>query len=285
MSRSKYFCFTINNYTKDELDQLRRLESGSLLTYLICGIERGAGGTPHLQGYLEVPTRQRFSGVCKIPGLGRAHLETRKGNSKQAAEYCRKEGDFFEVGEISQVRQGKRTDLDDAIEDIKAGCSTSDLWNSHSKTMVRNSRGLLELWGQLKAQREVVTFPLDSFTFSLDFCEGTSHVVIGPSGCGKTSYARSCFPKALFCSHMDDLGKFDADRHEAIIFDDMGFSHMPRTAQIHLVDWDDDRSIHIRYKTAFIPRGTMKVFTSNTDDVFDLYDAAIKRRVTVHRVD
>lgn len=107
----------------------------------------------------------------------------------------------------------------------------------------------------------------------------------GPSGVGKTSYLRSRFPNALWVTHIDDLGTFDSAIHtDGIIFDDMSFTHLPRTAQIHLVDMDDDRSIHIRYGTATIPAGTQKFFTSNVREIFDLNDAAIARRVRVHHV-
>jgi hypothetical protein len=80
---------------------------------------------------------------------------------------------------------------------------------------------------------------------------------------------------------MDDLGNFDIANHTGIVFDDMCFKHLPRTAQIHLVDQDDDRSIHIRYTTAFIPAGTPKVFTSNTPDIFEVHDEAIDRRIHI----
>jgi len=83
---------------------------------------------------------------------------------------------------------------------------------------------------------------------------------------------------------MDGLVEFRSDYHEAIIFDDMSFSHMPRTAQIHLLDWDDDRRIHVRYTTVVIPKYTKKIFTSNMLDLFDLNDSAISRRVEIVNV-
>lgn len=81
-------------------------------------------------------------------------------------------------------------------------------------------------------------------------------------------------------SHMDQLKDYDATVHDGILFDDMSFKHMPRTAQIHIADMDDDRYIHIRYATAYIPKGTLKIATTNVRDIFD-DDAAIKRRCHV----
>lgn len=81
----------------------------------------------------------------------------------------------------------------------------------------------------------------------------------------------------LVVSHMDQLSEYSPDKHAGILFDDMDFKHMPRSAQIHIADYDQDRAIHVRYTCAVIPAGTLKVCTSNYRDVF-LEDSAIQRR-------
>lgn len=291
MSRTKYWCFTINNYTEDEFDQLGRLECGALITYLICGKERGDTGTPHLQGYIELATRQRIRGVKLIPGMSRAHVEPRKGTAAEASTYCTKDGDYFEIGDISKSPPnggGAGADLAAIVQAAIEGRSMRDLWAEFPVGMVRHHRGIRELIANTRENRFVVSHGADDFK---ERGEGeprmlhdnsVSHVIIGPSGTGKTSYAKAMYPKALLVSHMDDLGDFDPTVYEAIIFDDMSFLHMPRSAQIHIVDVDEDRSIHIRYKTAFIPRGTKKIFTTNEDIFLD--DPAINRRLKYHRI-
>ena len=84
-------------------------------------------------------------------------------------------------------------------------------------------------------------------------------------------------------SHLDQLGDYTAE-HDGIIFDDMSFEHHPRTSQIAIVDMEQPRAIHIRYKTAKIPKKVRKVFLSNVDSILDLNDGAIKRRVEVFRI-
>jgi len=105
-------------------------------------------------------------------------------------------------------------------------------------------------------------------------------VLWGESGCGKTTLARCLLPKALIVSHMDDLASY-SENHVGIIFDDMSFKHIPREAQIHLLDTDLPRSIHVRYRTAMIPANTPKIFTTNEECglIFTMPDAAIARRV------
>lgn len=85
----------------------------------------------------------------------------------------------------------------------------------------------------------------------------------GPSGYCKTQYAVTLFENPLIVSTFDWLGKFKPDFHDGIVFDDVCCKDIPRSTMIHLLDWDMDRTIRIRYKDAFIPKNTKKVFTSN----------------------
>lgn len=102
MSRSNYWCFTINNPTDEETEGLQQLVPSGKATYLIYGKETGASGTYHLQGYIELPKRLRPNGLKLL--LPRAHIEVRKGNSLQASEYCRKDGDIYEAGIINLLK-------------------------------------------------------------------------------------------------------------------------------------------------------------------------------------
>lgn len=289
--RAKYWVWTLNNPSVEERAELARLVDDAHATYVVYGDEVGAeNGTPHLQGYLELPNRLRLTQVRRLPGLARAHFEKRRGTQAQAVEYCQKDGQYLEFGILSEVSQGKRSDLDRAVEAIKDGCTRGELWRQFPKVMVRHHKGMLALYDKLHPRKMKPGFSLDSFSFALpdvddERFKGRSWILLGNSGCGKTAYCRSRFPKALFVSHMDELTQYDPDEYpDGIVFDDMAFSHMPRTAQIHIVDRDDDRSIHVRYTMAFIPAGTFKIFTSNVLTLFDIDDPAIKRRVAIFNV-
>lgn len=291
MSRSKYWCFTVNNYTTEDEQSLKSLFLHGKCTYLVFQREEGESGTPHLQGYIELHDRLRLACVKRLGGLQRAHLELRRGTAEQARAYCLKEESrtstplVVELGTISKPAQGKRTDLDRALDDIREGATIGQLWADHPKVMVRYRGAMQEAISRLGPQKKRKTFPLETFTNVPEFEEGYSHILCGPAGCGKSALVKAKYPTALWVTHMDDLVQFDGDRHEAIIFDDMSFTHMPRGAQIHIVDQDDDRSIHVRYTVAHIPANTIKVFTTNVRQIFDLDDPAIKRRVKVHIVD
>ena len=107
----------------------------------------------------------------------------------------------------------------------------------------------------------------------------TSIVIMGETGCGKTTWAKIHAPKpCLFVSHIDQL-KLLRKYHKSIIFDDMNFTHIHREAQLHLVD-DDKRAIHVRYGTATLQKGLIKIFTCNVP-CLSWEDPAIRRRINL----
>ncbi|APA62647.1 putative replication protein [uncultured virus] len=98
MSQTKYWCFTLNNYTDlDEVTLKAQVLIGEF-SYVVYGLEVGAQGTKHLQGYLEVPKRCRLTALKKILGAN-YHFEARRGTQKQAIDYACKEGNFYEYGQ------------------------------------------------------------------------------------------------------------------------------------------------------------------------------------------
>jgi len=60
------------------------------------GDEIGDNGTPHVQGFIIMNVRTERSSMSRM--FPRAYLAVMKGNSQQAADYCKKEGDFTEIG-------------------------------------------------------------------------------------------------------------------------------------------------------------------------------------------
>lgn len=113
-SRALRWVFTLNNWTQEEHDLLCSVanDESKRVRYLVFGKEVGEQGTPHLQGYVEFEAAVRFTTVKNRLGLQRAHVEVAKGSAQQNREYCTKEGDFEEFGEVAPVGQGRRTDLE-----------------------------------------------------------------------------------------------------------------------------------------------------------------------------
>lgn len=112
MSRARGWCFTVNNP-----DTKPTVEMWGVPKYLVIGMEVGESGTPHWQGYVEYDQPKTLAGMKKIHAT--AHFEKRMGTPKQAADYCKKDGEYIEHGELPA--QGKRTDLEEACTDILSG--------------------------------------------------------------------------------------------------------------------------------------------------------------------
>lgn len=105
-----------------------------------------------------------------------------------------------------------------------------------------------------------------------------SIILTGSTGIGKTTWAMTRCPKpSLLISHLDQLRQFRAEYHKSIVFDDMSFHHQPVTAQIHLVDHNVPRAIHIRYGIITLPANLVKIFTCNEYPF--TANSAIQRRV------
>lgn len=115
--RSRRWVFTLNNYTDNDCERLAALAPPAI-RYIVFGREVGENGTPHLQGYVEFINARNLAGVRELIS-DRAHFETARGNPAQASEYCKKDGQFTEIGEIS--RQGARTDLEECAELVRLG--------------------------------------------------------------------------------------------------------------------------------------------------------------------
>jgi len=96
--RCRGWCFTINNPSEWDRAEVESLQSQA--EYYVVGRETGECGTPHLQGYVRFKNPVGFRRVKQL--LSRAHIEAQKGTPLEAANYCKKDGDFDEWGELKR---------------------------------------------------------------------------------------------------------------------------------------------------------------------------------------
>lgn len=85
---SRFWCFTLNNYTKVEMETLEAVCNAKNIEYCF-GEEIGAQGTPHLQGFIKSKKNIRPSETFKNK---RIHWEKCKGNEQQNLNYVKKDG-------------------------------------------------------------------------------------------------------------------------------------------------------------------------------------------------
>lgn len=134
--RNRNWVYTLNNYTEDEIKTTKDVES----RYSCMGFEVGDQGTPHLQGCLVFRQPKTLVHLRKV--LPRAHWEPMRGTPKEASDYCKKDGTFFESGDLPA--QGKRTDIDKAIATLKAS-GYKRVAEDHPREFVKYHRGFKEL--------------------------------------------------------------------------------------------------------------------------------------------
>jgi len=292
MSRGRRYTFTLNN----PQCLLEELYHPSLMSYLVAGEETAPStGTRHYQGYMETHSKKHLTALAKdltVLWKSRPHLLISKGSAEQNKKYCLKEnGSHVEQG--SPMQQGARTDLASVTSMIVNGSTIQELWQTQTEMMIRYGPGIQRAYTMLSPnvnQMAIRTFEVNEFPYFPTeeiriALESKAVILWGDSGIGKTCYARALLPRALFVSHYDDLIRYDSGEHDGIIFDDMSMMHLPRESQIHLLDYEQPRSVHIRYQTAHIPAGTKKIFTTNNaQGRICVEDPATTRRVATFRL-
>ena len=197
MSKSRDYCFTVNNYTPEDETRIQAVEC----KYLVYGREIAPGtGTPHLQGYIYFST-QRHLTALKKKVHPTAHFEPAKGSAQQNRAYCTKDGNFFEKGEIPQA-QGSRTDFVVMREAVAAGAAMEDLLPiATSYQSLRGAELLLKYQKPTKDRDVRVSW------------------YWGPTGTGKTRSAFEECPDAWISGK--NLNWFQAyTGQKAVIFDD-----------------------------------------------------------------
>lgn len=134
--QGKNWCFTLNNYTEEQLKDVREAYKKNGMRYLAFEKETGeVCKTPHLQGFMGFNTNQSLPAIKKMGGwFAIAHLEIMHGSISQNEKYCSKEGSFEKYGEfpMSKKEQGKFGHLAPDIwshltDDIKEGMNYKDL--------------------------------------------------------------------------------------------------------------------------------------------------------------
>lgn len=142
-------CWTFNNYTPETLIKARGAVGVAGIKYICWGIEVGEQGTPHLQGYMQV-NHDKYARLQKV--MGTCHMEKQKGDSKQAVDYCKKDGDFSEFGVYEHIdspksRQGKRTDHDEVFKMVKEGKTYQEIVEANSGYAAKYGRFIREQVG------------------------------------------------------------------------------------------------------------------------------------------
>lgn len=204
MSNTKYWCFTLNNWTEQEDAQFRTWIPANC-SYGIFQQEIGENGTPHLQGYIILNERQRIQWL-KNRLSRRMHLEPARGTPQENRAYCSKEGGqrLFEHGDCPEATQGRRSDLEPVVSAIKAKRPLDEVASEFPEQWVKFHKGLESLASRIDGRRDFKT---------------EVHWYHGPTGTGKSRQAFEENPDAYL--KMPTNKWWDGyDGHKTVIIDD-----------------------------------------------------------------
>lgn len=218
MPGSKHWCFTLNNYTDEELNRFRDIGAAlDRIEYFVFGQEVGESGTPHLQCFISWNSRRSLA-YCRRELSSRAHYESAKGSPHQAATYCKKDGKFEEYGNCPRGR-GQRNDLAACAAAIRNGKRRKELFEEFITVCARYPKFVNECRMLYSGSRDWKTFVT---------------VYWGETGTGKTRKAFEATTEPYVHSGGQWFDGYDGE--EEVIFDDFGGSEFKLTYLLKLLD-------------------------------------------------
>lgn len=198
---AKHWCWTLNNPTEEDEQHIQEIANEQ--TYLVYGREIGESGTRHLQGFVSFPTRRSLS-YLKRTISSRVHGEIARGTPRQAAEYCKKDQDFFEVGSLPGG-SGTRSDLQELHSRIKSGATRDDIRDEFFGSYLRYTKAIEKFISDQQQDRNWVP---------------EVRVFWGKTGTGKTKSVYEFIERDKIYKHTGDRW-FDGYRGQPVVlFDD-----------------------------------------------------------------
>lgn len=141
--QNKYWCWTLFNYEELPEEKWPRAEQWDAITYLVWQKECcPTSGRMHLQGYVELSTKRRFSSVKEWLPPG-AHIEARRRSALEASNYCKKRegrpyGEPYEWGTLS--RGPGRNDLEEFKAAAERGLNKREALREFSEVAAKYPR-------------------------------------------------------------------------------------------------------------------------------------------------
>jgi len=177
-AKFRNYCFTWNNPTPASEAFLKGIAG---VKYLVYGREIGESGTPHLQGTIVFNSQRSKLAVIKL--LTGCHIEVTK-HIIESIAYCKKDGDFFEVGDEPQDQKAQGLPEQERWKRIREAAEEGRRDDIPDDVQFKHARTIDYLYNRALSERK------------LDDTEQVMLWYYGPSGTGKSRKARTDHPEA-----------------------------------------------------------------------------------------
>jgi hypothetical protein len=226
--KARNYCFTVNNYSENDLGRFQELaQSLDKHGYICYGLETApTTGTKHIQGYIQLKSSQRFNFLHKYFGFKKDkkilkfHIESANGTHEDNKKYVKKDGQFFEFGE--PVSQGARSDLKRLKESVK----------EDPKQILKIIDEQANNLQQLKFAQALQSVYLKDRNPNVP---PIVYWIFGPTGIGKTSLVYRSFTEVCSVSNYDWLGT-GYNQQECFLLDDFRESSLSFDQILKLTD-------------------------------------------------
>lgn len=173
----------------------------------------------HWQGFVQFKTRTRRNAAQESLGQGKCHIEPRKGTVEQAGKYCKKDEKYTEHGTINDKKPGKRTDLEEFRDNVRAGATDRDLFKHNLSVIARYPNLARQVRAAYSEKRNWVT---------------DVHILWGKTGTGKTRYAMERGSKPVVYTNKFFMGYAG---ESTVLFDEFDLAAtMPLSLLLQLTD-------------------------------------------------
>lgn len=261
MSRSRGWCFTINNPTEADKTAVKDVEC----QYVVCGEEVGEQGTPHLQGYVYWKNQRSFKTLQKL--FPRANLEAAKGTGQQNRTYCTKDGTVLvEKGDCPQDPKDQGASGRALWDEVKAHAQAGTEDEIESKIYVTQYSAIMAIKKAHMRNKESLPGT-------------TGEWWSGPSGSGKSRKARETYPDA----YIKGLNKWwDGYRdQEVVIIEDIDKYNVSMGGD--LKRWLDHYSFPAESKGGGMNIRPKRIIITSQYEIDDIWEdfattSAMKRR-------
>lgn len=218
----------------------------------------------HLQCYVYYKNARSFKSMKKeFPGC---HIEVSKGSPESNREYCSKDGDFVEEGNIP--KQGLRTDLEHVYYMAKENKKDTEISDAYPSTYMKYYKAIDRVKFNF-AQEDTKFEPIEVLVF------------VGDAGSGKSRQARELDPN-LYCLDLSrDVLWFDGYTGQHTILLDDFYGNIKYGYLLRLLD---GYKFQLPIKGGFTWKRWKRVIITSNNEPENWYKngmtPALERRIT-----